>query len=104
MDNIPRKGYKLDFEKETVFVPGFGEIPWVQIINAYSSVKSAYGMMSSENHPWHKEKKPVPKEFIEAYNEVKAGRMTTTNAIKSLGIGRTTWYRYKDKYEAELGK
>ena len=96
------KGYKVDLEKETVFVPGFGDIPWTQIKIAESAIKAKKGRIKApDTAPWNREKDPVPDDFIKIYNDVKAGKITATEAMNQLGVCRATYYRYKKKYEAK---
>lgn len=99
------KGYKVDLKKETVFVPGFGDIPWTQIKIAESAIKAKKGRIKApETAPWNRGKDPVPEGFEDVYNKVKAGEITVSEAAEQLKVCRQTYYRYKKKYEAELSK
>lgn len=97
-----KKDMIVNLEDNTIFIPKIGLIDIDAIYDAYERIKQRKGIEAAQDKGIHMGRPvaEVPEEFSYYYNLVKAGALSATEAAHQMEISRSTFYRYKDKYES----
>lgn len=101
MKELHKKDMIVDLVNGTIDIPQIGCIDIKVIYDAYERIQQRIGIENAKEVGIHlgRPKEDVPEEFIYYYNLVKSKSMSVVDAVAQMGIARTSYYRYKNKYE-----
>lgn len=96
-----KKDMIVDLDAYTIDIPEIGCIDIKVIYDAYERIQQRIGIENAREVGIHlgRPKEDVPEEFIHYYNLVESKSMSVVDAVAQMGIARTSYYRYKNKYE-----
>lgn len=96
-----KKDMIVDLDNYTIDIPDIGKLDIQIIYDAYERIQQRIGIENAREVGIHlgRPKEDVPEEFIHYYNLVESKSMSVVDAVAQMGIARTSYYRYKNKYE-----
>lgn len=97
-----KRDMTVNLKDNTIDIPGLGLVDINVIYDAYERIQQRKGIESGHEQGIHMGRpiKDVPDDFAYYYNLVKSKSISVVDAANKMGIGRATYYRYKEKYES----
>lgn len=113
IDMLTKKGVEFVSKKETIdtatptgkfMLTVFGAVAELERSYILSRQKEGIEAMKANKELWQKYGRPkfqLPDNFIDIYEKVKTGEIKPTEAMKTLGMKKSTYYKYITMYNKE---